>query len=215
MKLYTFILLGLFVMGGSAQAGVPWSTVAHDDLIDSAFGNERADCTEQIKAGSLWVDNLDNQAPLYSYRHAMRASSQSVQAAKNLMADWIQEEYELAYFLLGKSTVPLNASPEDPLIQVTNNQRLIIQMDGYLQYCYHRGRALHSVMDSTSPAHADFAIWSPIEISQVMLHGDFHDSIENLQVLIENPDLKTKTVGLMQLVQKMYIDLNIREFRFE
>jgi hypothetical protein len=131
------------------------------------------------------------------------------------MADYIQSEYEIASQLLSSSTEVVNGSPDDPLAQFTPDQRLITQMSDYLSYCEHRGHAQHTVMDSTSPAHAGFAIWTLSDIPEVFHHGDLPGSIENLQALLENPDLKQETIGLMQIVQKLYIDLNMRDFRFE
>ena len=214
MKGHGLILFAIFV-STAAFAGMPWSQQAHEDLIRQAFPNERTDCIAQLNAGSAWVDSLVNQGPSHSFMHAMRSSDQTVEDAKSLMADYIQREFELAKALYDSSTQAINATPDDPTAQFTPEGRLITNMGAYLQSCEHRGRGLHPVMDSTSPAHANFAVWSMMDLGEMLQHGDLPNSIENERALFANPDLMKKTVALMLVTQKMYIDLGILDFRFE
>jgi len=214
MKKYCFVLFPI-LFSTTAFAGVPWSQQAHEDLIRQAFPEERADCIARLNAGSAWVDSLVNQGPSHSFMHAMRSSDQTLEEAKSQMADYIQRDFELAKALYDSSTQQIDATPDDPMAQFTPDGRLITNMENYLQSCEHRGRGLHPVMDSTSPAHANFAVWSITDLGEILQHGDMPNSIENERALFANPDLMKKTVALMLVVQKMYIDLGIFDFRFE
>ena len=90
--------------------------------------------------------------------------------------------------------------------------------------------ALHPVMDSTSPAHKEFAEWDPIEfqdlfqkwvipekLMDLVKHGDvdhwikthlhlslpFNLSEENIQVIKDRPELEELTVNMMKLIDQV------------
>ena len=134
-------------------ASPEWSTEAHHRLIRSAFEGEPRECLEQMESGSDDVDRPTNQGPGRSYLHAMRSADETVEQARTAMAHFIRREYEIAHRILRESRDP------DPV--------------PLLQSCFHRGRALHPVMDITSPAHAGFRIWSPWNILEMLRHGSF------------------------------------------
>ncbi len=204
MKHLTTTLLSLLLMHCPlAFAENHWSSQAHWDLIQDAFRNERMDCLLKMKEGSEWVDSLPNQTPSKSYMHAMRSSSQTIDEAKNMMANFIQAKYETAADQRASSTQVISATPVDADAELTDDGRLITDLATYLGHCYDRGVALHPVMDSTSPAHADFAIWSITDLEDLFHHGDLPGSIENEQALLSNPDLMKKTVGLMRIINKL------------
>lgn len=217
--LFTFLfgyLPGSFANDAESAPQKYWSGDAHWSLIQKAFPNERSDCLYKMKEGSEWVDSLPNQIPSKSYLHAMRGSeSESITTARQMMADFIQGNYEMALQLVKASTQATNASSSDPLAQYTNDGLLITDMNAYLKSCYNRGMALHPVMDTTSPAHAGFAIWSLTDLAAVFHHGDLPGSIENEQALFASPDVFTKTSGLMRLVDKMYLEFKLLDYRFE
>ena len=200
----------------TADASVLWSTEAHWSLIRSSFGIERADCLSKMKEGSEWVDGLMNQLPSRSFMHAMRSGSdQKIEVAKHAMADFIQSHYELAAGYESKALKDVLGSIDDPLVEYTHDGKMIVNHDDYLNYCYERGVALHPVMDSISPAHAGFAIWSLSDISEVFKHGDLPGSIENEQSLLAQPDLMNKTVGLSQIIDRVYLEFKMKDFRYE
>ena len=210
----TLIILFAF-LNAKAFATITWSKEAHERLIVQAFGVERQDCIAQMKNGSAWADSLANQVPSKSYMHAMRSGAeQPIAEAADLMANFIQRNYEQAIDLKTAGIESSNSTSNDPLAQYTTDHNLILNMDDYLNYCYQRGVALHPVMDSTSPAHADFAIWSLTDLSGILKHGNFPESIEDETALIANPDLMVKTTGLMRLVDKIYLDFEMRDFKF-
>jgi hypothetical protein len=219
MRTMDIVLLAAVLLTSSASgahAAPSWSTEAHATLIRQAFPHERADCLMEIQRGSEWVDSLPNQVPAKSYLHAMRSgTSQSVEAARDQMANFIQGEYERAVTLWKQSTREIQGTPADPGAQITADGRLIEDFGGYLSSCYHRGTALHPVMDSTSPAHAGFAIWSMTDLAAIFQHGDLPGTLEDEAALLRHPDLMQKTVGFMRLVDRMYLSLGMLDFRFE
>lgn len=215
MGKWLWVFVGWGLMSVPARAAPDWSEDVHAAFIETAFAAEREDCRRQIRRGSEWVDSLPNQTPGKAYLHAMRTASQSEAVAREQMASFIQAEYEVAMDLFERSTERLYGTPADPAAQVTHDGRLIKQPFTYLAACNHRGRALHPVMDSTSPAHENFPIWSLSDIAGLFRHGDLPGSIENERALFARPDLKEKTVGLMLIVDKLYFGLGMKSFRFE
>jgi len=193
-----------------------WSGEVHSKFLRQSFFQERKDCLDQMIKGSAWVDSLPNQAPSKAYMHAMRSgSAQSVGDARSLMAGFIQDYLNEAYIEQQRSLEVIHATPADPLARLTHDGKLIRDYPGYLKSCYLRGAGLHPVMDSTSPAHANFAIWSISDIAGIFDHGDLPGSLEDMQAVIRDPDHAVRSIGLMRLVNKIYLDLGLRDFRFE
>ncbi len=189
-----------FFMSLSANAGeltpdFEWSAEAHHRLIRSAFEGESGDCLAQMESGSDDVDRLSNQGPDHSYLHAMRSPDETVEQARSAMARFVRREYEIAIRTLRESRDP------DPI--------------PLLQSCFHRGRALHPMMDITSPAHSGFRIWSPWNILEMLRHGSFLTSIEDAEDLLRSPDRFKKTIGLMRAVDQVYRKLGFLDYLFD
>lgn len=219
MKYYILfsLLISLNVFASSDHVEkTNWSQDAHRDLIISAFSNERTDCVLKIKEGSEWVDSVVNQVPSRSYMHAMRSGkSQSIHDAKKLMTGFIQSNYLKAIELKAISTVLVTSTSNDPFAQYTHDGLLITDINSYLSHCYYRGVALHPAMDSTSPAHMGFEIWSIADLAGIFLHGDFPGSVEDEQALLRQPEVMNQTIGLMRMIDKIYIEFNMKDFRYE
>ena len=177
-----------------SPASVDWSTEVHHFLIRSAFDQESEDCLLQMELGSDQIDSFGNQAPSQSFMHAMRAENESVNQARFKMAHFIQEKYEMAADFRSQALT-------DPLAT--------------FQFCFYRGSALHPIMDTSSPAHEGFQIWSPLDILSVLNHGSFPTSIEDLQHLLLSPDRINRTIGLMHMIDQIYLELKMRDFLFE
>ena len=154
-----------------------WSGAAHDALIDAAFPGFSSEERAAIKQGSRWYD-LTSQFAGDSYGHAMRAPGQSREDARRMACDFITKN--LANFQNGKD-LP------------TKWMRL-----GAFRAL---GRALHPVMDSSSPLHENWQVWEPRfltdihnPLAQQYQHGN--NSLEDLGHL--TPHLKNVTVERMR-----------------
>jgi RHS repeat-associated protein len=149
-----------------------WGAIAHKAIIDAAFSGSSPTVLEWIKDGSASVDAPVNQIPGVgnSYEHAMRDPGQSIDDAKAKMCAFIK-----------KNMAEYNAKINGPgLIE--------------LQEAYEAlGRAMHPIMDSTSPVHRGFQAWHPIDHG--MEHGNAHGSLEGIGAL--TPKLLQETVNLM------------------
>lgn len=215
------MLIGGAVHADFAPTYTPkWSGDAHDRLLNDAFADQREDCLHSMQRGSAWVDSLMNQGPSKSYMHSMRASGQSIEAARSMMADFVQSHYEVAVNLYHQSTREIRGTPTNPWEQVTHDGRLITNMQNYLESCRERGIALHPVMDSTSPAHGNLEewslkIWTLDGLVDFLSHGDLAHSIEDLDTLLHSPVILRATTGLMIAVDKIYLELGERSFRLE
>lgn len=196
MTLLSMLLLLLFPHSGRpsrAPASRFWSGGVHHLLLRRAFEKEPEDCLRQMEAGSNRIDRPANQGPDHAYQHAMRSASETIPLARARMAEFIRGEYELAASIR-------NAAP-DPV--------------SYLESCFHRGMALHPVMDSTSPAHRNMGIWSPLDLAQLLRHGDFPSSAENIDAFLHSPDALERTTRLMRMVDETYLDLGFLDFLFD
>ena len=147
-----------------------WSTDVHSQIIDSAFPGLSAGLRDIIKSGSAGVDALPNQLPGIGndYEHAMRARGQSVADAKAKACDFIRKN----------------------LSHYNNFRNSNIGKNRTFGYCS-LGRALHTIMDSTSPVHAGFQEWNIKDSPQ---HGAFPHSKEKT---ISSADLK-RTLDLIR-----------------
>ena len=149
-----------------------WGSKPHAKIIDTAFAGWGNDFRNLIKYGSEEVDALTNQIPGVGndFEHGMRAPGQSVADARKKYCEFIKKN-----------------------------------MDEYRQYKdrgvrnRHRayralGRALHPIMDSTSPVHRGFQQWHPVD--EGVFHGNAHGSLEGLSGL--TPELLRETVDLIR-----------------
>ena len=195
-----------------------WSQSAHIDLVQMSFLRERADCRQELQRGSEWVDRVSNQVPSKSYLHAMRSSEkQSIEEAKNLMSEFVATHYEMALRLKEASveeTANASEASNDVFTQFTHDGHRILDMPKYLEHCYERGIALHPVMDSTSPAHADFAIWSITDIEGMLHHGDFLHTQEDDLHLAANKSILGKSIQLMRITDTIYLELKQLDYRW-
>jgi hypothetical protein len=214
---FAFFSLGVLLFPDLSRASVmPWSSEAHSKLIHLAFPNERADCLQKIQEGSEWVDGILNQLPSRSFMHSMRSGrDQPVAEARDRMASFIQRSYEMASALRERAVDFRNGPMNSDVDSMTPDGFRILDGVAYLEHCYQRGIGLHPVMDSTSPAHAGFEVWSLTDLDQLLKHGDFPDSLESALQLSLRPELKEKTVGLMRLVDQIYLGLGMLDYRFD
>jgi hypothetical protein len=116
-----------------------------------------------IEQGSLSVDDPANQGPSNAYQHEMTAPGQSIADAKAKMCKFIADN--MAGFNGGN--------------QSNIRDQIIAFRD--------LGRALHPVMDSTSPAHSGWQPWyNPVlHPLETIPHGNAHGSIEGLNALTD------------------------------
>jgi hypothetical protein len=157
---------------------VNWGTDAHAALFDRAFPGERADCRERMREGSEQVDAFEHQFSLeLSYQHAMRAPWETPEQARRLMLAFIGDEYARA--------------------------RASAREGRSADACISRGRALHPVMDSTSPAHEGFQVWDPyFRPWTIADHGDQPLSKENVAALQADPARLARTLRLMRDIDR-------------
>lgn len=141
-----------------------WSTEAHDAIINAALGPGSG----AVLAGSYKVDLL-YQTPGFAYMHAMRDIGQTPAQAKKKACDFISSN--LKFYQTNKNSTDGN--------QVYRAQMAL-------------GEALHTIMDSTSPAHKGWQLWNPVDVAGISHHGDFSHSEENLAAL--TPALLAETV---------------------
>jgi uncharacterized protein RhaS with RHS repeats len=156
-----------------------WSTEAHNAMIDAAFPNLPPSQIAAIKMGSAGVDGAYGRIAALLMQvlgdpaqHAMRKPAETADAARSRACDFIQAR--LARF--------------NQMVSSTEDS---VQAMAY----YELGEAMHTVMDSTSPAHTEFQPWSPLHPSA---HGNLPGSVEDLDHLTDA--LNQKTVDLMHAV---------------
>jgi hypothetical protein len=153
-----------------------WSTAAHNAII-LAYAQQLNLSPMQIQAmeeGSASSDSLIYQLFGDPAVHAMSYPGEDPSAARSRACSTIDDR--LARYQ-----------------QMVNSSEQSVQYMAYFEL----GEAMHTVMDSTSPAHANFAPWS---IFHPGGHGDLPGSIEDLAHL--TPDLLSTTVNKMNNVMK-------------
>jgi RHS repeat-associated protein len=148
-----------------------WSPEAHNKIITAAFPNLPANLLNQIKDGSNSVDSIPNQLPGIgnAYEHAMTDKGQSAADAKKKMCKFIKQN--LDYYNKYKTTRHM--------------------------YSAYRalGRALHPIMDSTSPMHKDFQRWDLFS-PDALNHGPLKYSLEDSDDL--SPSQLNDTANLIR-----------------
>ncbi len=164
-----------------------WSTNAHNELL-LRFSNMRGFSEAQlrgIQAGSAYADSIvqGNQLAIFSYIHATTSSAipdkaEACKKANEFIDLWL-DRYR------NNTTVNIGGRPNT------------IQSNPYFQL----GVALHTVMDSTSPAHVNF---QHFDFGEIPSHGpdsvgpfNRPGSMEGLSDLLANPQLITETLNLM------------------
>ena len=145
-----------------------WDTAAHHYFIEQRFsGTVPLELLTQIQAGSNYVDrNLFGQSGISSPQHAMTSPAYPTpDKARQEMCKFIKDNMDAFRRYLN------NNSPA--------------------QAYNHLGRALHPVMDYTSPLHRDFQYWRLHDASK-------HWNDEGIDQI--TPALEAETLGLMNAV---------------
>ena len=114
-----------------AEEAEAWSKWAHEYFIDAAFkGNNCPRVLTLLKASSLESDLLYNGSSQGDVtRHAMRTPNTSAQASNQLIDQWIEAQIDESHSNL--------------------------QSGNYSHGIWVLGRAIHAMVDRTSPAHTD------------------------------------------------------------
>ena len=156
-----------------------WSTAAHEYLI-RRYGERNGLTEAQIQdmmRGSRYADSLPFQDDDHSYMHAMSSDSLSRGEACGRANQFIQDGLFNPRHRPGRSNRNRNGT------------------------YFNRGMGMHTVMDSTSPAHQGFQHWSN---DQIPRHGpdsfmgiDRNHTEEGLTALLDNPGLIEQTLNLM------------------
>ncbi len=134
-----------------------WGSEAHHKIIDAAFPGMNANLRSAIKEGSDEVDAIANQFGDTAFLHSMRSSPrESVAVAKAKACAYVQQQMAM-----------YRSFSQSP-----HRQRMALVA---------LGRALHPIMDSTSPMHEGWQVWNP-EMDWVW-HGNGHGSLEGTAAL--------------------------------
>jgi RHS repeat-associated protein len=150
-----------------------WSTPAHNEIIKQALaGCLTEPQQQQLKDASRWVDRASNQFAATAYQHGMRAAWQSVEDARNAANRFIAYHQQAAR----------NAFPGGC-------------KDGYGKIPWHAlwefGKALHTLMDMTSPSHEGFQIWhdppGPPLTGVWGIYAANHHRLETKDALLADP----------------------------
>jgi RHS repeat-associated protein len=121
-----------------------WPTQVHNQIIDKAFPGLTAEQRQILKDVSASQDGLMNggQSHALSFEHAMRAPGQTVEEAETQFDNFISAQtvnaYDLQLYLSDIGAAGDSLKPE-ALVAF--------------------GKALHAIVDSTSPAHEGFQVW--------------------------------------------------------
>jgi RHS repeat-associated protein len=143
-----------------------WSADGHHKIYATAFPGLNPAYLRAIDEGSDWVDYLLSGD---SFMHSMREEGQSVADAQGKACDYIRHEMQL-----------FNELKDAPGLETAGYAAL--------------GRALHTITDSTSPAHTGWQPWRLFS-SDWEWHGNSAASLESLKDL--TPALLSKSVDLV------------------
>lgn len=193
----------LSVLAGLASPSAhAWSTSVHTHMLETAFPDVSVPCLAQMIAGSLDVDSAKNQLPDKAYMHAMRGPKEKTEA------DGLARTWKYIDLRFAEARNALATSDEDS--------------------CLERGRGLHPVMDSTSPAHHGHQEWKLFgDPRKIFTHGDWAKKLgstidplfpvpgfpgplskEDFDYLDDHPEVLTGTVKLMQVVDLIQMTLS-------
>lgn len=139
-----------------------WSTTAHNYFIDQFFPNLSSIDRMNIKHGSGAADMPQYQTDQYAHMHAMSdgESSNSEQCRK------------MGSFAQGKMNDFMNGLAYSQSLNIP-----ILQQAATGRAYHNLGMALHSAMDSTSPAHEG---WQHFNQDSFFNHGDWSTSQETV-----------------------------------
>lgn len=142
-----------------------WSKAVHHQILRERFQATLAsEALQMVIQGSDEVDSLWNQFFGNDYEHAMRNDEQSVAEAKAKACMFIR--FHMNEFRRKRNTLDWREAYK------------------------HLGRALHPVMDSTSPAHKGWPVW---RLRDFRSHGNFGKSTEAWI----HPDDMARTIDLI------------------
>jgi RHS repeat-associated protein len=149
-----------------------WSEDIHNAIIDKAFpGKNYASMRDAFKKASVDVDT-DNQATKDSYMHGMSAPGQSTKDAEVLFNAFLKKQADL---------YKENISGNYRLAEYTANYQL--------------GKAMHAIMDTTSPSHSGFQVWNGLRHP---IDGYIHVRKETKTVFNGNSAYMNNAVRLMR-----------------
>jgi len=116
-----------------------WGPKVHNKIIDAYFreaipGPLSKKVREQAYKGSAWDDSSEFQDPAHAYMHAMRVASRDGQPAQSIE----NAQEQMWGFVFG---------------ELRNYERYLNSGKTDLAY-EHLGRAMHPIMDWTSPVHS-------------------------------------------------------------
>ncbi|WP_281193160.1 RHS repeat domain-containing protein [Candidatus Accumulibacter aalborgensis] len=166
-----------YVLGNPLRYADPlglWSAEAHNYFIQQAFGNALSHAqVAQMQAGSAFADAPIFQTAQFSYMHAMSSSNISKDDARRLMCRYVKKQIDIFKRLI---TYP------DP----------VARNHAYFEL----GMGLHAVMDSTSPAHRGFQLWtgSPAQLEN---HGKSYPGFPSTEDLDSAPAYLAQTIAAM------------------
>ena len=184
-----------------------WATDVHNYFIDTAFADLSTLCRSEMKAGSIYADSFRFQDEEFSHMHAMRIEGESIEVAKKKMLDYVMKKYK-----------EVNEYEKKYKGKLTH-------IDERMNACFHRGMALHPIMDFTSPCHKGFQIWDNTDLSELMKHGNLREIIielvgvgfgiphsdEDMRALKNQPDLEESTIKLMKSIDKSLFKEHVHE----
>ena len=162
-----------------------WSTKAHNYLLkEYGKGNGlNAAQIDSMMQGSSFADSGLHQLAMFAYMHATTSSSitskaEACKKSNEFINKWLERSKNNTKVKSGGRT---NFTHSDPYFQL--------------------GVAMHTAMDSTSPAHTGFQNFN---FGKIPLHGPDKfgpiqrpGSLEGLSDLLANPGLISDTIGLM------------------
>jgi RHS repeat-associated protein len=121
-----------------------WPTEIHNEIIDNAFPNLSNRQRQILKDISAKQDSVTSggQGTDVAYEHAMRNANQTVAEAKALYDNYVANQGDIA-----------QDAQMDWYLQEPDWPALSDEALGDF------GKALHAVLDSTSPAHEGFQVW--------------------------------------------------------
>jgi len=130
-----------------------WTGGNHDKILDRAFGGCLTSAEIDIlKSASEYVDR--DQSLEGSFKHAMRAPEQSIEAAQQQWSDYVAGQLSAAQGLASRGA-----------------------------QLFALGTGMHALMDNTSPSHEGFQVWNGMNYidPRVWRHGIGDASLSDTQ----------------------------------